>query len=125
MVTSVGLSISLPGWQTTGTIINAIPSDWRIRKPNENSFIVNSHHDEAIEPRITAIEVYKKGHRKDGWFAFELSLLASNLAFPNAKFDLCLVDSFNASHHVIRESAIYEKKGELIRLPSTPGAGGL
>ncbi len=114
-ILSCGLHISLGTWQVDGKVMNAVPENWRIKKKRENSFLVVAYDEIPLEPRLRADAVYKKGYPLTGWLVFELYAYG-DIEFPNAQFELRVVDSFDERHFITREPGVYQKTGELIRL---------
>jgi hypothetical protein len=113
------LGMALGTWQSSGTVMNIVPSAWRIRKKRDGSFLGNVYDDHPLEPLLRASQVYKKGHPCTGWLAFE-TYAYGDVEFPNVEFDIILTDSLGGIHHIKRQPGVYPRTGELVRIEQNP-----
>lgn len=123
-ITHIALSATVGRETVECTVMNAVPSAWRIKRQKAGSFFGETV-ETTISPDLPPNEIYEKGIPHSGWLAFECMPL-KDCEFPNAEFKLHLKDSLGGIHTIRREAMIYYREGEIVAstaatppLPST------
>jgi len=123
-ITHIGLSATVGRRSLECTVMDAVPSAWRIKRLKAGSFFGETV-ETTIAPDLLPDEIYKKGIPHSGWLAFEYTPL-KDCEFPNAEFVMHLKDSLGGIHTIRHEATIYYREGEIVvstaATPSLPSA---
>jgi hypothetical protein len=111
-ITSMGLLVHLGRHQEIGELLTIVPASWRV-KYRDPQYMHIVYIETPVEPLLghnPQSETYRTAIQRVGWVAFKI-YAQENIEFPNAEFTLCLVDSLDSQHWIVRKPQIYVKAG--------------
>jgi hypothetical protein len=118
-ITQVGLQVRIGAYQSMCDLVKNIPDTWQIRRRDDkylNMVYINTPLDSYLGSAPSE-ETYRTAIPRSGWLAFEL-YGQENIEFPNAEFNLLLMDSLGGKHRIQRKPQMYIKTGDIVAIPS-------